>query len=46
MVTKTRSIFSDQKIISLVGTGYFNMSGILAAVDENTEILIKNKVRF
>lgn len=43
MVTKTKSIFSDQKITVLADTGYFNMSEILAAVDESTEILIKKQ---
>ena len=41
MVKKAKEVVGDQKVTAIADTGYFNMSEIIEAVDDQTEILIK-----
>jgi hypothetical protein len=43
MAKKAKKVFEQQNITVLADTGYFNMSEIIEAVDEQTEILIKGQ---
>ncbi|KXG44055.1 hypothetical protein U473_08575 [Tepidibacillus decaturensis] len=43
MVNNAKQVFAEEKITAVADTGYFNMSEIINAVDDSTEILIKSQ---
>jgi transposase len=43
MVKKAKQVFGEEEITAVADTGYFNMSEVINAVDDSTEILIKRQ---
>jgi transposase len=41
MVSKAKEVFTEEEMTVLADTGYYNLSEIIEAIDERTEILIK-----